>query len=104
MSTTKLTFNSADQYNAHTKKEIIKNRALALLSRDPDKRQKHSKLADAMEKTMRIFGAPIERRLLTTDRVVIPSCISAEQEKERKRMAEEQKDKEPADQNESEEG
>lgn len=104
MSKTKLTFNSADQFNDHAKKEIIKNRALALLSRDPDKRQKHSKLAEAMEKTMRIFGAPIERRLLTTDRVVIPSCISAEQEKERKRMAEELADQKPDDQNESEEG
>ena len=77
---------------------------MALLTRNPEKRRKHSKLADAMEKTMRIFGAPVEKRLLTTDRVAIPSCISAEQEKERKRMAEELADQKPDDQNESEEG
>ena len=73
MSNTKLTFNSAAQFNEHIKKEIRKNRTLALLSRDPDKRQKHTKLADAMERTMRMLNAPIERRLLTTDNVVVTS-------------------------------
>lgn len=53
-------FDSAAQFNEHAKREIIKNRALALLTRDPDKRRKYERTAEGYRKTMNLFNAPLE--------------------------------------------
>ena len=82
MSKTTRTFESADQFNDYAKKEAIKSRALAILIRDPEKRQNLERKADALDATRKIFDEPMEKRLLTTDRIVIPRCEPADHKEE----------------------
>ncbi len=57
---TRQKFDSAAQFNEYARKEIIKNRALALLTRNPEKRRKYERNAEGLKKTMTLFNAPFE--------------------------------------------
>lgn len=70
MSQNKKTFKTAAQFNEHVNREFFKSRALALLSRDPDKRQKYEQKARAMKKILRLFDSSVEQRLFSTGSVV----------------------------------
>ena len=59
---TRKTFNSTAEFDEYARKEIIKNRALALLTRDPDKRRKYEATAEGYRKTMSLLKAPFEHR------------------------------------------
>lgn len=84
MSVKKLVFNSAAQFNEYAKKEIIKDRALALLSRNPAERLKHERKANGLAAAVRLFGEPIERRLMTSDNVAKAGCTGSKPKPESK--------------------